>query len=581
MVFKTVPPHIMTCIRIHLSIILLLIYCCCCSSINAQSQNNIASHIKDSLRYKTFDELNELFVKHEKDSILAEYISDTYLNRAKNEKDTIEIAKGYRLKTRIYHRGSMKFALKYADSMVFVTKDLNHFKYPAAAYLLKGFFLFNVERYDEALEAYLMTKKHAEFNGNEEQIIPVKHNIALLKATLGKHHEALRVFKENYDFLIHEDTVNLYPKTYTATLYKLADTYNRFKQYDSAYYFIKKGIGFSLSHTNEYYYRGFLVVSGVNSYYREEYRKAFDTLQKMLTISKGKLLSSNTNIRISRLFMAKTLFKLGKEEKALQYLYQIDSTTNKENYVPELHNTFILLIDHYRKNEDLKNQLGITNKLLGYEREYNRKYATLNNNIVKKYDIATLEGDKAKLIDTIDHNKKMFKYRLLFFGVALLIMSWVVYFYYKKGRLRYKEVSTKYVELAKTIEQKKEKSVKSVTVPMEIKNEILKKLDDFESNHKYLKNNLTLNSVSKMLKTNSSYLSKVINLEKQKSFNHYLNDLRIDYCVDQIKNNKKFKQYSVRSMAGEVGFNNIQSFVKAFQKKKGCKPAEFIKNTDK
>jgi AraC-like DNA-binding protein len=30
-------------------------------------------------------------------------------------------------------------------------------------------------------------------------------------------------------------------------------------------------------------------------------------------------------------------------------------------------------------------------------------------------------------------------------------------------------------------------------------------------------------------------------------------------------------------MAKEVGFNNLQSFVTAFSKRKGCNPAEFMK----
>ncbi len=548
--------------------------------VSAQSQKEINQQALDTLKDKSFSELYKLFNWHYGDSVIVHEISNAYLFKAKEQKDTIEIAEAYRLKSKIHQQKIAEVALKYADSIVFFTKDVRHFTYPAAGYLLKGYLQYNMERYDEALQSYLLTKKYAELSGNEEQVVAVKHNMALLKATLGKHDEALQVFKENYNFLLYQDTIKQYPKTYTATLYKLADTYNRFGQYDSAYYYIKKGIRFSISHTNKYYYRGFLVINGVNSYYRKEYQKAFDSLQKMLVVSKGKLLSSSSNVRISRLFMAKTLYELGRDKEALQYLQKIDSTTNKTNYVSELRNTFTLLIEHYKKNKDLKSQLEVTNKLLSYEGEYNRKYATLNNNIIKKYDIAKLVNDKNQLIETINHNNKTSKYKLWFMGFVLMTLIALVYFYYKKGKLKYKEVSNKYVQLTKTIEERKEKKINSVEVPLEIKKEILKKLDDFEHNHKYLKNNLSLNSVSKTLKTNSSYLSKVINSDKQKSFNNYINDLRIEYCVDQIKNNKKFKQYSVRSMAGEVGFNNIQSFAKAFYKKKGCKPAEYIKSVD-
>ncbi len=72
----------------------------------------------------------------------------------------------------------------------------------------------------------------------------------------------------------------------------------------------------------------------------------------------------------------------------------------------------------------------------------------------------------------------------------------------------------------------------------------------------------------------------MINLEKQKNFTNYINDLRIKYCIQQIEQNKNFKHYSIRSMAKDVGFNNIQSFAKAFSKEVGCNPAEYIKNND-
>ena len=547
--------------------------------LKAQSSDNNAQKMLDSLKFKTFDELNQLFDENSEDSILSLHIASEYLYKAKNESDVIQTARAYNLLFNIYdHSNRNNIALQYADSIIITTKDMEtHMRYPATGYLKKGYALYALDRYDDALQSYLIALKHAERVGNEEQIVALKHNIALLKTNLGKNREALITFKENYDFLIKEDTLVEYPMTYAATLYKLGDTYNRLKKYDSASYYLNKGIRLRFSTGNTEFYPDLLSAYGVNSFYREAYKEAKDSLQKMLITSRED--KEDVNVKISYLYLAKSLLKLGEKKKGLDYLIKAESTTNEFNYVPQIHEVFTLLIDYYQENKDLENQLRITNKLLQLERTFNEKYARLNNNIVEKYDIARLVKDKKELIETIDSKNKMSRHRSILFGVILLSILISLFFYLKKRRNKYSEISDKYTELVNSIEKKKEATV-VVEVPEDIKKEILKKLQDFENDHKYLKNNLSLGSVSKSLKTNSSYLSKVINIEKGKNFTNYINDLRIDFCVDQIKTNKKFKQYSVRSMAGEVGFNNIQSFAKAFLKRKGCKPAEFIKNIE-
>ena len=107
---------------------------------------------------------------------------------------------------------------------------------------------------------------------------------------------------------------------------------------------------------------------------------------------------------------------------------------------------------------------------------------------------------------------------------------------------------------------------------------ILSRLNDFEDNHDYIDNEITLNSLSKSIGTNSNYLSKVINFYKDKNFSNYISDLRIDYCVNKLKNDLTFRKYGIKAIAFEVGFNNTESFSKAFYKKTGIYPSYFINN---
>lgn len=106
---------------------------------------------------------------------------------------------------------------------------------------------------------------------------------------------------------------------------------------------------------------------------------------------------------------------------------------------------------------------------------------------------------------------------------------------------------------------------------------LLKKLDTFELEKGYLRPDIKLGELSKIFKTNSSYLSKTINLYKGKNFNQYLNDLRINYAISKLDQDKIFRKYTIKAMAEEVGFKNPDSFVDAFINKTGEQPNCFIK----
>jgi len=103
-------------------------------------------------------------------------------------------------------------------------------------------------------------------------------------------------------------------------------------------------------------------------------------------------------------------------------------------------------------------------------------------------------------------------------------------------------------------------------------------LKQFEEDKKYLKTDITILNLAKDLETNTRYLSKIINHYKEKNFSNYLNDLRISYAVDKLTNDVQFRKYTIQAIGNEVGFNNAESFAKAFYKNTGIKSSYFIKN---
>ena len=107
---------------------------------------------------------------------------------------------------------------------------------------------------------------------------------------------------------------------------------------------------------------------------------------------------------------------------------------------------------------------------------------------------------------------------------------------------------------------------------------ILENLQAFEKERGFLVSKITLHEFAKNIKTNTKYLSKVINTYKLKSFRNYINDLRIQYSITELQTNTDYRKYTVKAMAQEVGFSTSESFSKAFQKKTGNTVSSFLKN---
>ena len=125
----------------------------------------------------------------------------------------------------------------------------------------------------------------------------------------------------------------------------------------------------------------------------------------------------------------------------------------------------------------------------------------------------------------------------------------------------------------KSYTDSKKRDVDNIT-----KAKILKGLSDFEVSELFLDSNFTINSLAEYLETNSTYLSIVINNNKEKSFKQYIAELRINYVIERLKKDRKFTKYSIAAIADEVGYTNASSFTRVFKKQSGKTPSEFIKS---
>ena len=118
-------------------------------------------------------------------------------------------------------------------------------------------------------------------------------------------------------------------------------------------------------------------------------------------------------------------------------------------------------------------------------------------------------------------------------------------------------------------------------IPQDILDDLLNRLQTFEENHEFTKPNIDLKSLSDKFKTNTAYLSKTINSYKKVNFSSYLNRLRINYIIELLKNEPKYRNYTIEALGEISGFSSARQFSDAFHAETGLRPTYFLEQIRK
>jgi YesN/AraC family two-component response regulator len=109
------------------------------------------------------------------------------------------------------------------------------------------------------------------------------------------------------------------------------------------------------------------------------------------------------------------------------------------------------------------------------------------------------------------------------------------------------------------------------------KSQIINDLNAFMKEKPYHKFNFNIEDIADKLKTNTRYLSQVINETYEMNFFNYVNQFRIDEAKI-ILQSKESDKYTIEGIAKMVGFNSKSSFNGAFKKTTGLTPSDFKKS---
>ncbi len=544
------------------------------------SQENDSIH---SLDYIELDKiiLTDISGEPEKNRKYAE----AYLYKALRDHDSLLIGKGYYLLARTEKRYTANAPLNrisFYDSTIRYTRELKNPVFPAVAYLEKGAVLHVQKKYAVALDNYLLAESRLG-NKKSSTYYNIKFNIGFIHRIIGNYEEALKAFDECLKY--QEKTKHFDDgRRYYNLKNLISMTYHHIGKYDEATRINQEGIHYSLQRNLMNYYTKFLSNQGANLMFQGKYQEAIDSLEKALpNIPKH-------HKALNQFYLGKSYFAINKKEKALSYFKKVDTAfVNSSSLMLQSRETYKFLIQDSKQRQDKISELYYTNQLLKLDSMHHVQFKNLYKTITKEYDIPNLIKVKEQLINDLEKGQENAtkKFNITFvisvvlslFLLVGLLYNYILKRVYKK---RYDAIVSKNKENRVSIEVVKDTKTKNI-VPLAIGLDddaiqtILKGLEVFEDEKLYLTNQISLQDTARIVKTNSKYLSKIINSYKGKTFVNYINDLRIDYLVDRIQNDEMYKKYTIKAISEEGGFINSGTFFKAFQRRTGLKPSYFIK----
>lgn len=549
----------------HLSLFVLLFFS---SFVSSQTKN-------DTIFKKSYEEISDLYVKA-KSSEERVFYANIFLEKARKENNYYNLARGYHITSTLY---SDEKSLQYIDSIILISESNKMENYPALGYLAKGHYYFLKRAYKKALDNYLLHSKIAQELGEERILFSSRFQIGNIKRTIGHFDEALDIYKENYSYA-KKNLDSIDNESYLLSIISIANVYNDKKIADSSAYYNKLGFKESVRLKNTLYQSLFAANEGVTRFHKKEYVNAIDSFQKHIPYFEK--INDLEELSFVYYFCGESYRLINNPKKALYYFKKVDTVFQKtQSLFPTLKDNYKRLRDYYKSKEDYKNEIVYLEKQQKVDSILFEDKIYLNGGIIKEYDIPKYKAEKENLLKKQKIKDRRFKNTIIFLSFLILILVFAFGFQYKR-RKRYRKRFDDIINNKKPLQEiSQETSNKKISVPEDIIENILKGLKIFEEKNGFTSNEVTLHYLAKKLHTNPNYLSKVINHYKEASFSNYLNNLRIDYTIDQLKTNPVYKKYTIKAISSEVGFNNVQSFAKAFHNSKGINPSYFIKRLNK
>lgn len=407
-------------------------------------------------------------------------------------------------------------------------------------------------------------------------VIPVL--IGGMNHAAGEYNEALKQYKKGLKLLETAKDIDEINRNFNSslTIVSISNSYVKLKKLDSANLYLNKGIDRNLDTLNDVIKLNYLSQKSKILIAENKNEEALIVLEKLKDLSHKYDTDSGETYYYKEL--AEAYSNLKNYDKAIAIMLKgIDKIKNKTKEFN--------LVEDYKKLAKIYKKDGNIEKSNEYFEKYVLNQTALEKN--RKHIVDSFHKKKISDLETAKQKQQNKTSILLIGGTLIITILLLILFISSKRRSkttkRFNELLSKIESLEKqqilvdTKDISLEEKNATSDINKETFNEILVGLQKIEEQHYFLKQECNSYNVAKKIKTNTSYLSKVINAHYQKNFNTYINDLRINYIILKLKESSKFRSYSIQSISEEIGYKSPDSFTKYFKRRTGLLPSVYIK----
>lgn len=532
---------------------------------------------------------------------LTDFYIDILLDRASKQLHNLHLAKSY-----FYYgyvadvKGEYKKAEEYVYMALSVDLNNKESEFLFRIYSLRGKLREQYGKNEAALDDFKTSLRISKKYNNDIGKANAIANLGKMHRKADEYHKALEYSKKAYAIAmkpLYDDEIsriNIIMGVGGANL--------KLKRPDSAIVYINKGIKRSLDYGDTEGVSYFYIDYGIANFIKKEYIKARDYFEKAEEIIQG--LANEKRLIEVYYYIAKCQYELRDYEQSIFFIEKAFAVIDEENeglpkgkeYVPDYYVDILkLLIKNHR-------ELGNNDQLAYYTETHFKaeEKEEQKDEYIRSELYNYLPDDKAESIKEFAKKEKkslqLIKNLKIFSGILLLIFIIGCFLFYRnqqKKKARFRELNIKIAALKyeqrlnieEQTQSKKEKEIpqpkKEVVITDKKVTAILESLKKFEQQEHFLDTNCNLRFVAKKVKTNATYLSKIINTDKGVSFNEYITELRMQYTLKRLQNDPLFRAYSIKSIAQEVGYKSADSFTKHFKNYTQLYPSYYIKSLKK
>lgn len=317
-----------------------------------------------------------------------------------------------------------------------------------------------------------------------------------------------------------------------------------------------------------------------------------------------------TNEHVIYLYLGKILWEQNQKSEAMTYFTKIDLLFKEKHFLNyELREAYDYLITYYNETNQPQLQINATNSLMALNQQFEKEQQSITSILHQDLESKKLESQWQKLVS---------KYHLWISVIGVILVLIAAYLFWKNKRTQTHKsapshqknvidqsetTDTETIDISannlvedETVVIDKNGTVTHTIANTEIATQTLEThqpkepttvlsatdqrlldgLNSFEQEKGYLAS-LTLDDLAEKLNTSRSTLSAFLN-EHKKGFSTYINSLRIQQAVSDLKTHKALRKKTINELAVIYGDLHPKTFASLFKVITGETPKKFIEN---